>query len=182
MARFLKGWKKMVNSNVVSKLPAVRLLGIVLLLGMALFRMASPTHAEAAVTQTTHEYPQSFVLDSACALDGQEEDISVNLTSVVQFIRIADEGGNFHWTISQMWRNVSAVGLTSGKNYQVLFRARAVSNSGTAAREFTSLYDMMLVGPNGDSSVYTYRIISHYTISAEGTLENYIWEQTNECS
>jgi hypothetical protein len=181
MFRFLKGSKKMIKSSAVSKLAGMRLLGVVLVLGLAMFGLASPTHAEAAITMYTHEIPQSFLLDTACAAPGQEEEIAVSLTAVTQYIRIADAGGNFHWTVSQSWKNATAVGVSSGNSYQVLFRARAVMNTGTAAREFTSLYDMKLVGPNGDTSVYTYHITAHYTLNADGTLANYIWEFTNEC-
>jgi hypothetical protein len=171
----------MVPSSKAAKQAATRLLGIVIVLGMAMFGMASPAHAEAAITHYTHEIPASFLLDSACASPGQEETISVSLTRVVQFIRVADEGGNFHWTMAEMWKDVSAVGVSSGKSYQVLFRTRAVMNTGTAAREFTSAYDMMLVGPAGASKVYTYSILANYTVDADGTLANYIWSYTNEC-
>ena len=171
----------MLKSSIVAKLAATRLLGVVLVLGLALFGLASPTHAEAVITRYTHEIPESFLLDSACVSPDQEETISVNLTRVVQFIRVADAGGNFHWTLSEMWKDVTAVGVSSGNNYQVLFRSRAVMNTGDKAREFTSSYNMMLVGPNGDSNVYTYSILAHYTVNADGTLANYTWNYTNEC-
>lgn len=171
----------MLKSSTVAKLAAARLLGVILVLGLALFGLASPTHAEAVITRSTQEIPESFLLDSACNAPGQEETISVNLTRVVQTSRVADQAGNYHWTISEMWKDVSAVGVSSGKNYQVHFRSRAVMNTGDKAREFTSSYKMMLVGPNGDSNVYTYSILAHYTVNADGTLANYTWNYTNEC-
>lgn len=171
----------MFKSSTVTKLAAARMLGVVLLLGLALFGLASPTHAEAVVTRNTQEIPESFLLDSACNSPDQGETIQVSLTRVIQSSRVADQGGNFHWTISEMWKDVTAVVVSSGDNYQVIFRSRAVMNTGDNAREFTSTYKMMLVGPSGDSNVYTYSILAHYTLNADGTLANYTLNYTNEC-
>lgn len=171
----------MLKISTSMKLAVVRLLGVVLMMGTALVGMVSPTHAEATITGYTHEMPASFLLESACASSGQEEDISVNLTNVARFFRVADAGGNFHWSLSEMWKDVTAVGVNSGNKYQVHFRSRAMMNTGTAAREFTSSYNMMLIGPNGDSNVYTYSIRAHYTMNADGTLVNYSFNTINEC-